>query len=173
MGTMRENKTEYDFDFDGYSPCWVEYESVGSFVQRLFAPVIGDHLLDIKGVVSQRGWEPDWPIVLEFSSVTIGINTKCSYLWAIDLWRHFRLRDQAEDNLLQLRFESIAQRIGLSTVLGSTLVRISWPRDRSYGQIQSILFRVGEHALRVFDAGDELGIEILKKIDNSSWIKLV
>ena len=88
--------TEYQ-GLSGYSPSWLDYEQSGLEVRKALTPLVGHQLSDIKGVVSQRGWEPDWPLVFQFDVAAVSFATHSDYLWAIDRWLDFPLIDSPAD----------------------------------------------------------------------------
>jgi len=161
--------SEYNFDFEGYQPTWLEYADASIRFRDHLSAVAGETFGDIKGVVSQDGWEPDWPVVFEFPTAVFAINTKQDHLWAIDRWHDFRLRVQDEGEPLVLTYESIADIVDLTDAIGKQLEAIAWPRDRSDWSQQAFLFRFVGANLRVFDAGDELGLEVLDEIEDADW----
>lgn len=163
----------HDFGYEGYSPTWVEYEDLTGQIAVNLSGCVGRRIQDINGTVSQDGWGPDWPVVLRFESTAVAINTECGHLWAVDRWLDFPLRPQEPGDPLPIRFESIGKRVALDEILGQELLGVTWPKDRSYGIVQCLLFRFTRSDLRIFDAGDELGLEVLPTQDTASWERIV
>lgn len=82
---------EDNFGFVNYRPQWIPYKNIATDRRILFSNASGQPLHDIRGVVSRRGWEPNWPVVLCFDTLAIGLNTKSNYLWSIDLWQNYEM----------------------------------------------------------------------------------
>ncbi len=151
-------------DFRFYKPSWIGYEEAPSRIARLFEKAIGSKLQDITGVVSQYGWEPDWPIVLRFSSVSISFATKCCNLWSIDEWGDDDgLRKDINDEGLPLILSerSLVQLLDLRGLVGTLLRSVYWPAVRGYGVEQCFVLTFAVNALRIYEAGDQLGLEVL------------
>jgi hypothetical protein len=151
----------YDFQFTGYAPTWVAYEQSAERIREICAPHVGSSLVDIKGIVSSDGWEPDWPLILCFESGAVAINTKCDWQWAIDRWSDHTFDRADSDPDFRLLYVSLLGTLGVESLRGQSLLEIHWPSDRSYGIEQSFLFCFGDIWLRIFDAGDQLGVALL------------
>lgn len=62
---------------------------------------------------------------------------------------------------LMLSERSLVQLLGLHGLVGTTLKAIYWPAVRSYGIEQSFVLAFDGNSLRISDAGDQLGLQVL------------
>ena len=164
---MNENDGgEYDYFFTGYRPIWVPYDQTAERISVLLDPHLNALLLDIKGVVSNDEWEPDWPLVLELESGSVGINTKSDWLWAFDRWKDYPFRQDPSASDLVLSYRSVLEQLGLKPLKGRRLTEVLWPVDRRFKwEIgESFLFRFDNVYLQIFDAGDCLGVKLLDRV---------
>lgn len=167
---------EYNFGLEGYCPHWVEYEDAPVKVAKNLTPFLGSSIQDINGVISPDGWEPDWPLVFVFDSGSFAINAKCDLYWSIERWDDYRFHDETEEmnnaNMI-LSYESVTKSLDLSPILNDTIRGVSWPQKRGYEEIQSFLLRFENADLRVFDAGDKLGIELITNYCVETWENII
>lgn len=120
---------------------------------------VSSRLLDIRGVISEEGWEPDWPIILEFESGVVSMNTKCSRDWAIDPWEGYHFSSNEEWPLSCTSLHALPQ---VARVYGKTLDAVFWPANRTHGMEQCFLLLFGNQMLKIFDAGDQLGLAVFE-----------
>jgi hypothetical protein len=146
-----------------HEPQWRAYEDCRSVVTLLLSRALGTRLCGVTGVISQYGWEPDWPVVLHFPSQSVCVQTKCDYLWAFDPWvmGDPLFEKSNDDDPLQLAEESLVQRLGLQPLLGCELLEVYWPASRGFDVEQQFLLAFGGASLRIYDAGDQLGLQCL------------
>lgn len=163
---------EINFNFKNYNPIWQEYGSMESILSTLFMTVVNECVIDIKGVVSQNGWEPDWPIVIQFESSSISFNTKCGYLWAIGSFENIEFCYEENDLPLKLRYEPLSQYLDITSLLNNKLIGV-YMFENCVDKEQVFLLQIGRYYLKIFDAGDELGLEIVTSLDVSIWKKIV
>jgi hypothetical protein len=144
-------------------PQWQVYEDCHSIVTLLLSPARGTRLCGITGVVSQRGWEPDWPVVFHFPLQSVCFQTKCDYLWSIEPWNigDALFAKGNEEGPLHLAEGSLVPLLGLAPLLGCELQAVYWPASRGYDVEQQFLLAFGGASLRVYDAGDQLGLQYL------------
>jgi len=98
---------------------------------------------------------------LEFESGAVSINTKCDRDWAIDPWNTFPFRSEDEFNR-GLSYASLLYLPNLERLKGKALDGVLWPANRAHGIVQCFLLRFMEHTLKVFDAGDQLGLSVIE-----------
>ncbi len=152
---------------------WQEYESIGNTLSKLFKVVINEHILEINGVVSQDGWEPDWPIVIKFESMSIGFHTKNDYLWSIDSFENIEFCYEKNDLPLDLKYKHLRNHMNINRILNRRFAGLFKVKNHSGIEEQAFLLQVGRYFFKIFDAGDELGIEILTSVDINFWEKIV
>jgi hypothetical protein len=98
---------------------------------------------------------------LEFESGAVSINTKCDRDWTIDAWNGFPFRSEDESNR-GLCYASVLFLPNLERLKGKVLDEVLWPSNRAHGIVQCFFLRFGEHVLRIFDAGDQLGLSAIE-----------
>jgi hypothetical protein len=144
-------------------PQWRAYEDCQSIVALLLSHARGTRLCGITGVISQYGWEPDWPVVFHFPSQNVSFQTKRDYLWAINAWimGDALFEKDSDEGPLQLVEGSLVPLLGLEPLLGCELRGVYWPASRGYDAEQQFLLAFGNALLRIYDAGDQLGLQYL------------
>lgn len=159
-----------EFGFRGYSPTWIPFTEAEPHARALFSHALGHSLVDITGVQSSYGWEPDWPIILTFQSISIAMNTKSDSLWSLDRWEDWAFDEAygSSDSSFPLRHVSVLDDLGLRSVVGKTLMAVY---ARPLSRIEEFLLVLNEHGLIVGNGGDQLLVElhVPRDCDTSSW----
>lgn len=168
--TVNSQLDGYDFGFPGYQPMWTEFKAIRSHAQGLFSQALGRCLLDIKGVVSSDGWEPDWPVVLKFGDLSISINTKCDFLWALDRWQDWNFDQEYANSEPDhpLCYNSLIDLLDLSDLINQPLSSVY---VRPIPAIEDFALTFNSRALIIGNGGDQLYIRMLSdgNLDASSW----
>ncbi|MGG6298252.1 hypothetical protein ACQ4M4_28135 [Leptolyngbya sp. AN02str] len=161
----------------GYRPTWVEYEAASDHLCAHLRPMMASPLCDIWGVVSEEGWEPDWPLILWFEAGAVSFSTKCSERWAIEPWNaatHFDPTILNESTFQILELESLvtgrSPQPAFAPLIGQALTTVHWPTHRSYGVLQSFFLWFETVGLHIFDGGDEIACAI---VSGEEWLTLI
>lgn len=140
---------------------WVEYKEFVTKIESIFQKAIGQKLLGICGDIQDNDWNPNEPLILHFPTIKIAINTQRSYLWSL-----YELKDNQKFYKELLNFPSVIEYFDLKNITGLDLktVRIGVFNGINYLSEESILLDFHTYLLNIYDAGDELGIEVFKRV---------
>jgi hypothetical protein len=161
-----------NFNFKNYEPNWQEYDAIKIQLQRLFSMANNEKIIDLKGVFSQDGWEPDWPIVILLESTSISFHTKCNYLWAIGEFQKVEFHCEKRELPLRLKFDTVTNDFNFSKLLYQKLTACFQAKTHVYGDEQAFLLQIGKFYLKIYNAGDELGLKLITLFDKTHWVKL-
>lgn len=74
---------------------------------------------------------------------------------------------------LKLKYSSIISQLDLKEIVGNNLLGLYQLQDYSYGKEQAFVLHIGKLYLNIYNAGDEIGLKIIRNLNNTKWLQIV